>query len=200
MNNKKTVTSIRMYIRRDKLGDIYCIDYMYKNDDEIHNRKFEHNMDSANEFLKELYENVDVNFYHYNHTMYSYDNKNTTAYFFNATNTHASYHDHHFMSSCVGDEGRKVLKNAYKNMFDKKLKPSRARIQQELKNITFALGVSIMVMTPIVSLIYAVNKQEEELNKLKQTEQKLEQTEQKLQQIEQYIQQKKTDSLQNVKK
>ena len=200
MNNKKTVTSIRMYIRRDKLGDIYCIDYMYKNDDEIHKRKFEHNMDSANKFLKELYENIDIYFYHYNHTMLLYNNKHTTAYFFNASNTQASSSDVHFGLSYVGKEGIEALKNAYKNMFDKKLKPSRACIKYEAKTIAVALIVSIMVMTPLCGVIYDINKQEKELNKLKQTEQKLEQAEQKLQQIEQYLQQKKTDSLQNVKK
>ena len=179
MNNKKTVTSVRMYIKRDKLGDIYCVDYKYENDDETYKREFKHNMDSANYFLKELYENLSANFTHYNHTMFQYNKKLTTAYFFNASNNDASHGYVSCFTTYVGEEGMKALKNAYKNMFGKRLKPSRARVKQETKNIAVALTISAMVMTPVCFVMYNINKLNKALdksdNKTEQYEKSLEQ-------------------------
>ena len=196
MNNKKTVSSVRMYIRRDKLGDIYCVDYKYENDDETYKREFKHNMDSANYFLKELYENLSANFTHYNHTMFKYNGKLTTAYFFNASNNDASYGYVSCFTTYVGEEGMKALKNAYKNIFGKRLKPSRAIIKQEAKTILVALAVSVAVTSPFGLVVYNLNKQQKDLDNVKnKTEQYEKQLEQKILQYEATI-----DSLKNAQK
>lgn len=178
------VNYIVLYIKCDGFAYPYRVFHKYNEQNIVYNHTFE-DINSANLFLKELYEKVEPGFLHYNYTMPEYNAKSKDAYFFNIKNDAIkNVSEYDGLAKPVYNVG--PLKKAYKELFEKKLdiKETENPVKQKVKEFIVPLGIAVAVCSPFALLMYQVNDAH---NKLKQAEESVERAkemEKKIQRLE----------------
>ena len=182
---------IALYIKCDGFAYPYRVFYRYNDENIVYNHTFE-NINSANIFLKELYEKVEPGFLHYNYTMPLYNAKSKDAYFFNRENDAIKKaYEHDGLAKPVYN--LRPLKRAYKELFGKKLnltenkskeKPTEKSLKQKVKEVVVPVGVAMAVTSPVALLMYGVYDMNIKLQQVEESAKRVEEMEKKVQELE----------------
>ncbi len=175
------VKYISLYIKCDGFAYPYRVFYKYNEQNVCYNNTFE-NIDSANHFLKELYEKVEPGFLHYNYTMPEYNAKSKDAYFFNRGNDSIkNAYEYDGLAKPVYN--LRPLKKAYRELFGSRLKLPSEHNNQQVKNNALLIGVMFILVSSLGILSYEFYKQQK---MLKDADAKLKQ----MQEYEKYLENK----------
>ena len=182
---------IALYIKCDGFAYPYRVFNKYNEQNIVYNHTFK-DIDSANLFLKELYEKVEPGFLHYNYTMPEYNAKSKDAYFFNRENDAIKKaYEHDGLAKPVYN--LRPLKRAYKELFGKKLnltedkskkKSTGKTVKQKVKEIVVPVGVALAVTSPVALLMYQVYDMNIKLQQAEESAARVEEMEKKVQELE----------------
>ena len=188
------VKYITLYIKCDGFAYPYRVFHKYNEQNIVYNHTFE-DINSANLFLKELYEKVEPGFLHYNYTMPEYNAKSKDAYFFNRGNDSIkNAYEYDGLAKPVYN--MRPLKKAYRELFGKKLNLTESKIRQEkteatektikqkIKEFVIPFGVAMAVTSPIALLMYEVYDMNIKLQQVEERAKRVEEMEKKVQELE----------------
>lgn len=173
------VRYVAIYIKCDGFAHPYRVFYKYNEQNVVYNNTFE-DIDSANNFLKELYEKVEPGFLHYNYTMPQYNAKSKDAYFFNTEND-AIKKAYEYDGLAKPVYNMRPLKKSYKELFGRRLKLTGEHKNRQIKKYCWVVGAAVVLVTPFALLSYEFSKQQkmlkdadEKLKNMQDTEKRLE--------------------------
>ena len=177
------VKYISLYIKCDGFAYPYRVFYKYNEQNVCYNNTFE-NIDSANHFLKELYEKVEPGFLHYNYTMPKYDSKSKDAYFFNRGNDSIkNAYEYDGLAKPVYN--MRPLKKAYKELVGKSLKSPKMKNNEQLKEFFTCAGIISAVLVPAFAFVsYEYVKTQKMLKYIDAKEKNIKEMEKKVQELE----------------
>ena len=188
------VKYISLYIKCDGFAHPYRVFHKYNEQNIVYDHTFE-DINSANLFLKELYEKVEPGFLHYNYTMPEYNAKSKDAYFFNRGNDSIkNAYEYDGLAKPVYN--MRPLKKAYRELFGKKLNLTESKIRQEkteatektikqkIKEFVIPFGVAMAVTSPFALLMYEVYDMNIKLQQVEERAKRVEEMEKKVQELE----------------
>ena len=182
------VKYIAIYIKCDGLHTPYRVLHKYNEQNIVYNHTFE-DIDSANLFLKELYEKVEPGFLHYNYTMPEYNAKSKDAYFFNRGNDSIkNAYEYDGLAEPVYN--LRPLKKAYRELFGKKLNLTESKIRQKrttkqkVKEFVIGYGIAVAVASPVALLMYEIHDMNIKLQQVEERAKRVEEMEKKVQELE----------------
>lgn len=177
------VNYIVLYIKCDGFAYPYRVFHKYNKENIFYNNTFK-DINSANLFLKELYEKVEPGFLHYNYTMPEYNAKSKDAYFFNIKNDAIkNVSEYDGLAKPVYNVG--PLKKAYKELFEKKLdiKETENPVKHKVKEFIVPLGIAVAVTSPAALLMYEVHDMNIKLQQAEERAKHVEEMEKKVQEL-----------------
>lgn len=177
------VKYIALYIKCDGFAYPFRVFHKYTNQNIFYERTFE-TIDSANFYLKGLYENVEPGFLHYNYTMSEYNAKSKEAYFFSKKNDAIK-------KACEYDGFAKPvynlspLKKAYKELFQKSLNLPKAQHNEQLREFFACAGIiSAFVIPSFAFVSYEYIETQKMLKYIDEKEKHIKEMENKIQELE----------------
>jgi len=177
------VRYVAIYIKCDGFAHPYRVFYKYNEQNVVYNNTFE-DIDSANNFLKELYEKVEPGFLHYNYTMPQYNAKSKDAYFFNTGND-AIKKAYEYDGLAKPVYNMRPLKKSYKELFGKGLKLSKAKNNEQLKEFFACAGIISAVLVPAFAFVsYEYIKLQKMEKYIDEKEKNIKEMENKVQELE----------------
>ena len=177
------VKYISLYIKCDGFAHPYRVFYKYNEQNIVYNHTFE-DINSANLFLKELYEKVEPGFLHYNYTMQKYDAKSKDAYFFNKEND-AIKKAYEYDGLAKPVYNLRPLKKAYKELVGKSLKSPKMKNNEQLKEFFTCAGIISAVLVPAFAVVsYEYVKTQKMLKYIDAKEKNIKEMEKKIQELE----------------
>ncbi len=183
MSNKDKVSYIALYIKCDGFAYPYRVFYKYNNQNIVYNSTFKDTV-SANLFLKELYENVNPGFLHYNYTMQEYDAKSKDTYFFNIKND-AIKKAYEYDGLAKPVYNLRPLKRTCKKLFGKGLKSTKVKNDGQLKEFFTCAGIISAVLIPSFAFVsYEYVKSQKILKDIDEKEKHIKEMENKIQDLE----------------